>query len=157
MFIFSLLSPNWVKPKPFERTLHQQVWCFLPFSLSIKITTESWLYSYSHKSTANQGLSTSEGHRNTRTHALNPKHGQADHLPWSRQDLLARISLTCFQLNWHLLAHRQKKIPTDCCYFSVNPICSIQSNLLCTLPAIVNLRHTWHLIFSYCHLPSVVM
>jgi hypothetical protein len=70
----------------------------LAFSLSIKITTDSWLYSYSHKSTANRGLSTSKGHRNTRTHALNPKHGQADHLPWSRQDLLARISLTCF--NW---------------------------------------------------------
>ncbi len=120
-------------------------------------TTDSWLYSYSHKSTANQGLSTSKSHRNTRTRALNPKHGQADHLPWSRQDLLARISLTYFQLNWHLLAHRQKKILTDCCYFSVNPICSIPSNLLCTLPAIVNLRHTWHLIFSCCHLPSVVM
>jgi hypothetical protein len=71
--------------------------CPLAFSLSIKITIDSWLHLSSHKCAANQGLSKNKGHRNIRTCALNPNHGQADHQPLIRQDLLARK-------NWLIVA-----------------------------------------------------
>jgi hypothetical protein len=53
------------------------------------------------------------------------------------------------------LVGTQTKELADCCYFSVNPTYSIPYNLLCTLPAIVKLRQTWHFIlfllsFAYC-------
>ncbi len=119
-----------------------------------------YIHTPTHNSIANQGLFTSKGHKHTKTLALSPNHNQPNHLLinlGNKQNLLARISLACFQLNRQLLVNKQKKnILVDYCYFSMNLTFNIPFNLLPTFPTIVNVRHTWQFIsFKCCYLLNV--